>query len=135
MTVAGQSSLHISDIATARLRAGVETGSFLPYGFVGLAMARADFINSATLSYTAQDFPDSATPPLTPLPDLAFGPVTQGNAQNGSFAYGFASGVGLDVGLTPNIFVRGEFEYIYFAPLDGIHVTMATGRVGAGLKF
>jgi hypothetical protein len=31
--------------------------------------------------------------------------------------------------------VRGEFEYINFAPLDGIHVTMATGRVGAGVKF
>ncbi len=68
-----------------------------------------------------------------PCPTSHFGPVTQGNAQNGSFAYGFATGGGLDVGLTPNIFVRGE--YIYFAPLDGIHVTMATGRVGAGLKL
>lgn len=135
MTVTGQSALHISDIATARLRGGLETGNFLPYAFIGFAVARADFSNSATLFYTATDFPDSATPPLTPLPDLTFGPMTQGNSQNGSFAYGFATGGGLDVGLTPNIFVRGEFEYIYFAPLNGIHVTMATGRVGAGLKF
>lgn len=135
VTVTGQSALHISDIATARLRGGLETGNFLPYAFIGFAVARADFSNSATLFYTATDFPDSATPPLTPLPDLTFGPMTQGNSQNGSFAYGFATGGGLDVGLTPNIFVRGEFEYIYFAPLNGIHVTMATGRVGAGLKF
>ncbi len=92
LSVTGQSALHISDIATARLRAGLETGNFLPYAFVGFAVARADFSNSATLSYTATDFPDSETPPLTPLPNLNFGPVTQGNAQNGSFAYGFASG-------------------------------------------
>ena len=132
MTVGGQASLHMSDIASVRVRAGLETDCFLPYVFAGFAMARADFTNLATLSYTASDFPDSATPPLIPLPDLAFGPVSQGNSQNGSFAYGFSTGAGLDVGLTPNIFVRGEFEYIYFAPLDGIH---ATGRVGAGLKF
>ena len=135
LTVTGQSALHMSDIATFRLRGGVEEGSFLPYVFGGLAVARADFSNSATLSFTATDFPDSSTPPLTPLPTLNFGPVTQGNTQSGSFAYGFATGAGVDVGLTPNVFVRGEFEYIYFAPLNGIHVTTATGRVGGGLKF
>ena len=42
MTVAAQASLHMSDIATLRARAGIETGNFLPYVFGGLAVARAE---------------------------------------------------------------------------------------------
>ena len=34
--------------------------------------------------------------------------------------YGFSVGGGLDVALTQNIFVRGEFEYIQFAPVSDI---------------
>ena len=30
------------------------------------------------------------------------------------------AGVGIDVALTQNIFLRGELEYIYFFPVDGI---------------
>ena len=37
--------------------------------------------------------------------------------------------------LTQNIFVRGEFEYIQFAPLASINVSIVGARVGAGLKF
>jgi outer membrane immunogenic protein len=137
VTVAAQSSIRITDIATFRGRAGWQAGIFLPYGFVGVAVGRADVANSGTVSYTAIDEPDLQTPPtpqLTPLAPLSFD-GTQTNGQNGAFMYGFTTGLGLDVALMSNVFVRGEVEYIYFAPVDGTQVSLWTGRVGAAYKF
>jgi outer membrane immunogenic protein len=134
----GQASLNMSDIATFRARAGWEAGNFLPYTFVGFALGRADLSTSATASYTAVDVPDPQTPPtpqLVPLADLSFGPFTKSNTENGAFLYGVAAGVGADIAMTQNIFVRGEFEYIYFAPIDHISVSVTSARVGAGYKF
>lgn len=135
VNVSGQSSLHITDIATFRGRAGWETGIFLPYGFAGFALGRANTSTTATLSFTATDYPDSEIPALTPLSNLSYGPVTQGNAQNNALAYGVAAGGGVDIAVLPNVFLRGEIEYIYFAPVNDIHVTVTTARLGAGLKF
>jgi outer membrane immunogenic protein len=135
VTVGGEASMHISDIATFRARAGVEEGIFLPYVFGGLALGRASTSDTATLFYTYQDFPDSETPPLTPIPSGSVGPNASSNAQNNTIAYGVATGLGVDVGLLPNVFVRGELEYIYFAPLNGIQASVMSARVGAGLKF
>jgi outer membrane immunogenic protein len=135
VTVGGQAWMHMSDIATIRARAGWECGIFLPYAFGGLALARVDTSSGATLSYSAVDFPDSETPPLAPLPNLAVGPLSQANTQNNALAYGVTTGLGLDVGLLPNVFVRGELEYIYFAPINGIQISLASARLGAGLKF
>jgi outer membrane immunogenic protein len=125
----------VSDIATFRARAGWEAGNFLPYAFVGLATGRAEAANSATVSYTAVDQPDTQTPPIVPLPPLTFLSVTQAYGANGNFAVGVAAGVGTDVALTPNLFVRGQFEYIHFTPVYGVQVSVITGRVGAGIKF
>jgi outer membrane immunogenic protein len=133
--VAGTASLKMTDIGTFRARAGLEEGIFLPYAFTGLALARADTTTGAAVEYTAVDYPDSETPPLTPLPNLNVGPLGQTNAQNNVFAYGVTAGVGVDVAVTQNLFMRGELEYIYFAPVNGIQVSIATARLGAGVKF
>jgi outer membrane immunogenic protein len=135
VTVGGGASIHVSDIATFRARAGLEEGNFLPYAFGGLAVARASTSTFATLQYNATDFPDSEIPPLTPLNPLSFGPVSSANTQNNAIAYGVAAGLGVDIGVLPNVFLRGELEYIYFAPLNGIQVSVESARVGAGLKF
>lgn len=138
VTVGANSSLTLTDIAEFRARAGWEAGIFLPYAFGGFAVGRANFSTSATVSYTAFDTPDvqtPPTPPLTPLPNLAFGPATQTNGQNNALLYGFAVGLGTDVALAQNIFVRGEVEYVRFAPLNGLLVAVTSARVGAGLKF
>jgi len=134
-TVAAQAAMQMTDIASFRARAGLAYGNLLPYGFFGLALGRANLSNSATVAYTAKDYPDPTTPPTTPLPDLDFGPVSQGVSQDSTYLYGVAMGFGTDIGLTPNLFVRGELEYDYFFPTDGIHVTVASARVGAGVKF
>ena len=49
--------------------------------------------------------------------------------------WGYTVGAGLDWALTPNIFARGEFEFVQFAPISNIAVSVASGRVGAGFKF
>jgi opacity protein-like surface antigen len=131
--VAASISMH--DIAELRARAGWEAGIFLPYVFGGLAVSRANVTSLGTITYSAVDNPTSEIPPLTPLPDLAGGPLAQGNVQNNLIAYGVASGVGVDMALMPNLFIRGELEYTYFAPIAGIHVTLSTARVGVGFKF
>jgi outer membrane immunogenic protein len=138
VNVGAQSSLHMTDIATFRARGGWAAGNFLPYAFAGLAVGRADVSTSATLAYTAYDIPDVQTPPtpqLTPLTNLTYGPVTQANGQNGAFLYGIAAGLGTDIALVSNVFVRGEVEYIFFAPTAGIQLSMWSARVGAGVKF
>ena len=132
-----QSSVNVTDIATFRLRAGWEAGNFLPYAFAAFAVGRAESSNTTTVSYAATDVPDVQTPPTPPLgflTPLNFGPVTQG-AQNVVYPTGFAMGFGMDVALTSNVFVRGEVEYIYFAPINGVQISVTSARVGAGLKF
>jgi opacity protein-like surface antigen len=49
--------------------------------------------------------------------------------------YGFSVGGGLDWALTQNIFLRGEFEYVQFAPIASIMASILSARVGAGFKF
>lgn len=135
VSVSGQAALKITDIATFRARAGWEAGCFLPYAFGGFALGRGNVSTSGTVGYTAIDYPNVETPPVTPLPDLNFGPYTQTTTQNGAFLYGVAAGVGADIALTQHIFVRGEAEYVYFAPLDHVQASITSVRVGAGLKF
>ena len=55
--------------------------------------------------------------------------------QNNALLWGYTVGAGLDWAITPNIFARGEFEFVQFAPISNIAVSVASGRVGAGFKF
>lgn len=134
-TVSGQSSINIKDILTLRARAGYEVGQFLPYAFAGIAVGRADYFRQATVGYTTQDKPDVQVPALVPDPPPNFGPISNTDAQSNAFAYGAAVGLGVDISLLPNMFLRAEWEYIHFANIHEIQVNVNTGRVGIGLKF
>ncbi len=125
----------MSTIAQFRVRAGWGRGNFLPYAFAGFAVGRANVSSSATISYTAVDFP-ILRPPLVPLytaaDPLTFGPQFQGNS---TWLYGFTRRRRLGCrARATNMFVRAEFEYIQFAQVD-IPILISTARVGAGLKF
>src|SRR5712691_2347857 len=125
VTVQGSASARITDFGTFRLRGGWAAGRFLPYGFVAFAVGRADVARSATVSYTRTDFPD---PPNLALPPATFGPVTETDGRNGAFAYGGAAGLGIDTALMPNLFLRGEWEWVQFAPLKGDRIHISTVR-------
>jgi len=134
-TVSGNAAIHITDLASFRARAGWTAGQFLPYAFLGLAVARADVTRSATVSYLRTDVPDATTfpnPPITPLPPSTFGPVTQTEGKKGSFYYGYALGLGLDICVMPNVFVRGEWE---MDNIQSLRVNINSARAAIGMKF
>jgi outer membrane immunogenic protein len=119
--VGATGNLNLTDFATARGRAGYVVGNFLPYGFIGMAVGRASYSVTTTTLY--ED--DSS--------GLLVFPNSTG--QTNALLWGYTVGAGLDWALTPNIFARGEFEFVQFAPISNIAVSVASGRVGAGFKF
>jgi opacity protein-like surface antigen len=127
----GSETIRITDLATFRARAGWIAGQFLPYGFLGLAVARADVNRSATVLWTRTDSPD---PPNVPLPP-ASGGGTASDVQNGGFYYGYAAGLGLDVFVMPSIFLRGEWEYVQLPNVKGMSVNLINFRTAIGVKF
>jgi outer membrane immunogenic protein len=142
LTVAGLASLHVTDVATLRMRAGWSTGQFLPYVFGGMAIGRANYYRSAYVSYWTEDKPDTTTPATTPNPPPNFNyppgsdPTgSQTEAQSNAIAYGFTTGLGVDVALLPNMFLRAEWEYVQFAPIHDIQLNINSARVALGLKF
>jgi opacity protein-like surface antigen len=132
----GTGTMTITDYGSLRARAGWVLGNFLPYGFAGLALGRGDYAVS-TLIYGQQNSAGTGLPcdPIanpTTCVDYAF---SNSSARNGLLLYGLALGGGIDVALTRNIFLRGEYEYIRFAPVANISAAIYTARAGVGVKF
>jgi outer membrane immunogenic protein len=119
------SSIHITDYGTLRMRGGWAAGNFMPYGFVGFALGRADVTNSARVIASGTKV---GSPPYSADTQTA---VTR----TGDFAYGFATGLGVDVALMQNIFVRAEYEYVQFGQFNDLKTHIHTARIGGGLKF
>ncbi len=145
---AGSGTLHLVDYGTVRARAGWIVGNnFLPYGFAGFALGRADYTLAASVggptASTVQTLVGST--PFTPTPVLPCVPSTPETCSSFSessqtsgdpaWLYGIDAGLGVDIALMQNVFLRGELEYVHFFPYKGITVDFAAARVGAGLKF
>lgn len=120
-------SLKLIDYATFRARAGYAFGQFLPYAMVGAAVGRFNYTTSATVM--------DVWSPKGAAPWTTFGPNTQSDSKDNAFAAGFLVGLGMDVALLPNVFLRGEWEYIAFGAVNGIRSALNTGRVGVGVRF
>lgn len=142
-TLNGSATLQLVDYASLRARAGWIFGNFLPYGFAGLVIGRANYTVSASAQWqeaTTVSLSGQPPPPVFPcdpsyeLCSSVFS-VSSSDSKNSALMYGFSVGGGLDFALTSNIFVRGEFEFVQFAPLAGILASISSARVGAGLKF
>jgi outer membrane immunogenic protein len=126
VTVAGTAAMRLTDYGTLRARAGYVIGSFLPYATVGLALGRVETSRSVTVAGTQQ--PSDGSLPASPF----FFTKTENKT---NYPIGFAAGAGIDIAVLSNLFVRGEFEWVQFTDLPGIHANIATGRLAAGLKF
>lgn len=128
VTITAQSSIKLIDYATMRARAGYAFGQFLPYAVVGAAVGRFNYTNTATVH-------DVGTPPAG-SPVLPFDTLdTESNSKNNAVVGGPLVGLGIDVAVIPNVFLRAEWEYIAFATVGGIRANMNTGRVGIGARF
>jgi opacity protein-like surface antigen len=147
-TVTASSAVTLTDFGTFRARGGWAAGSFMPYGFAGLAVARANITRSATVTATRTDNFNTVTTgfdPITGVPitvstpqsittNLVL-PPTQTDGQTGAFAFGYTAGGGMDVLLMTNLFLRGEYEFVQFPNIKGTKINLNTVRLGGGLKF
>jgi outer membrane immunogenic protein len=122
--------LDLTDYGEVRGRAGYIVGNLLPYGFVGFVVGRADYSVSATTDATCITVANT----LTQGECQGF-PLTSSAGQSNALLWGVSAGGGLDWAVTRNVFLRGEFEFIQFAPITNINVPIVNGRVGVGYKF
>jgi outer membrane immunogenic protein len=125
VTSEASASIQIHDMGSARLRAGYAVGNWLPYAFGGVSFGLADIVRYARV-YGIQDPNDGVTPPI-PFD------VSETQNQNGHFIFGYAVGLGLDIMLFGNGFLRAEWEYLKFtSPIDS---SINTVRAGLGWRF
>jgi outer membrane immunogenic protein len=117
-------SLKLVDYGTVRGRAGYAFGQFLPYAMLGIAVGRFNYLTSAIVT-------DVQTGAVVGT----FGPVTQSSGQDNVYMGGFVAGLGVDVAVLPNVFLRAEWEYIAWGPVNGTHSSLHTGRAGIGVRF
>ena len=129
-TVAANASIALTDFGTLRARGGWAAGNFMPYGFAGLAVARANVTRSATVTATVNDRVGGV---IVDTFDLL--PATRTEGQTGAYAFGYTAGGGMDVLLMANLFLRGEYEFVQFPNIKGTKINLSTVRFGGGLKF
>lgn len=127
VTYEATGKVSLTDMASARLRAGYAYGSFLPYVFGGVALGQADIIRTATISGT--QYNAAVAPPFDRVPFY----LTATDAKNSHFVYGYSFGLGVDVMLYAGLFMRAEWEYSRFT--SSIDTQVNTGRLGLGYKF
>ena len=129
VTIAAQSSIKLIDYATLRGRAGYAFGQFLPYAVLGLAVGRFNYSNAVTLTDAQTD--------VTTSPGTFLGTFTGSatDAKDNAFAGGFVAGLGLDMLLMPNVFLRGEWEYVAFGKIGGVRSSINVARAGLALRF
>ncbi|HWC94766.1 MAG TPA: outer membrane beta-barrel protein, partial [Pseudolabrys sp.] len=129
VTIAAQSSIKLIDYAALRGRAGYAFGQFLPYAVLGLAVGRFNYSNAVTLADAQTD--------VSTTPGTFLGTFTgsASDAKDNAFAGGFVAGLGMDVLLMPNVFLRGEWEYVAFGTIGGVRTSINVARAGLGLRF
>jgi outer membrane immunogenic protein len=113
-------SARLSDLVTFRGRVGYAWGWVMPYAFVGLAVARVD--SERMVSQTQGPIP---VPNPYPIADR----------WAGNWTVGYAVGGGVDIGITRNLFLRGEYEYVQLKTVHGLSASVNSVRTGAALKF
>jgi outer membrane immunogenic protein len=143
ITETSSASVAIRDIVTARARAGWAFDRFLPYGFAGLAVGRADVARFASVTGTKSTQAPNIIDPITGGV-IIFAPVVgnlnlprnpQSQSQGGVIAYGFTAGLGVEVAVVQNLFVRAEWEFVEFPNISDIRVQANSVRAAVGLKF
>lgn len=124
-------ALTLHDYGSIRVRGGYSMGSFLPYAFAGLALARTDIDRGVSIGVTRQQFappsvPDQSPPPVVP-------PLGNNSSRKNQVLYGYAVGLGAEYMLFGGLFARAEWEHMRFNSV--VNVGMHTVRGGLGYKF
>jgi opacity protein-like surface antigen len=123
------SSMEVTDYGSLRVRGGYAFGCFLPYLFGGVALGQANINRQADYTLFYQYVGD----PKNPKPNIGPSSRSLSDIANAHFIYGYSGGLGIDMMVFANLFLRAEWEYMRFtAPVD---TTINTVRAGIGYKF
>jgi opacity protein-like surface antigen len=132
VSITASASMKLVDYATLRGRAGYAFGNFLPYAVIGAAVGRFNY--DTTVTVHAQ-----GTPPAPPNPNSGASPFTLDqtatNGKSNAIVGGIAAGLGMDWAITPGLFLRAEWEYVAFSPVNGSRSNVNTGQLGVGMRF
>ncbi len=133
--ITGSGTVTDLNFGTLRGRAGWALGNFLPYVFGGVAIGHSNINIAATVSGIENPQNQPCTPGGAATPACVPFSFTGTAGKNGEWMYGFTVGAGLDVALTRNVFLRGEYEFVQFAPISNLIVSVNTVRGGLAFKF
>jgi outer membrane immunogenic protein len=125
VNITGGGQVSNLDFSTLRGRVGWGVGNFLPYAFVGFALGNANVGITETLSGAQCHI----------LVCGPLGPYSATAGKDSEWLYGGTVGAGLDVAVSRNFFVRGEYEYVQFQPVSGTNTDINTVRLGGGIRF
>jgi outer membrane immunogenic protein len=131
VTTDAQTSFKLVDYATLRGRAGYAFGEFLPYAFLGAAVGRFNYQTTVTVTDVMTDL--TVAPPVPG--DLGTFFQSASSGQKNVFVGGLATGLGIDWAITPSVFLRAEWEYALFGPVNGTRSNTNVGFVGLGARF
>ena len=149
VALTGASTTRVNDYGTLRARAGYAFGNLLPFVTGGFAIGRARIADTATYRDYGYNLPAyNATLAGTPTYVDNFGYTSfSQSAPAGTPAVaalgltktkvvaGGTVGAGLEYAITPNIILRGEYQYVLLNDFDGHKVNLNTVRGGAAVKF
>jgi outer membrane immunogenic protein len=113
------------DFLSLRARAGWALGNFLPYGFVGFALGRADIAIAANVSVLQCPSGGGVCAPFS---------FAGSAGKSGDLLYGLAVGGGMDIALTPH-FCAWRVRIYPLCPHCQCPAHGYQRRVGAGFKF
>lgn len=114
-------SAKLDDYATLRLRMGWAFGNFMPFATIGGAVGR---FNTLSRVYAVNSVTQA---------DLT--PASAALVKKNTYSFGLSAGGGVDWALGDNLILRGEYQLIRFADVDGTTTTVNTARAALGVKF
>jgi opacity protein-like surface antigen len=128
VSIDARSAFKLVDYATLRARAGYAWGNFLPYAVVGVAAGRFNYGTTVTVH--------AAGAPIPPAPGSPYVlDQTSSTGKDNAIVGGVAAGLGIDWAVTPGMYLRAEWEYVAFAPVNGSRSNFNAGKVGVGARF
>jgi outer membrane immunogenic protein len=128
ISINAEATMKLVDYATLRGRAGYAIDQFLPYIAVGLALGRFNYATSVTVH--------SQGTPIAPAPGIPFDTTsTVSVGKTDAVVAGVALGLGADWAITPKMFLRAEWQYVAFSPVNNSRNNVNTGQLGIGMRF
>ncbi len=131
VTASAGATAEVMDFSNLRLRTGAVYGQLLPYMTVGLAVGRMSVVQTANVNYPAPiDVSAGGGQPALPAVN-----ITRTEGKKNAYVLGLSAGLGFDFEVIPHVFLRGEYEYVGFAEVNDVNISIHTARAGIGLKF